>query len=191
MQGVIHLTTHRLTFHASLFATRPDIAPGREVLKAGPATFHRKGWRGKRRVWLELLPDMICAYASSKEEDKWRPISTLLRTQLFVLLSHCFHLNNKFALVAHIQDAEPVDPKKPRLIRLNIDPSAQMVNDYTEFDTEESARDWRKELGGECYAAQNLSYFRSSFVKARCSITATFGERCTHLHPPTQLMASG
>ncbi|KAF5314999.1 hypothetical protein D9619_007125 [Psilocybe cf. subviscida] len=134
--GVIHLTTHRLTFHASLFATRPDIAPGREVLKAGPATFHRKGWRGKRRVWLELLPDMLCAYASSKEEDKWRPISTLL--------------------LAHIEGAEPLDPKKPKLIRLKIDPSAQMVNDYSEFDTEESARDWRKELAGALFNYRHL-----------------------------------
>lgn len=166
MQGVIHLTTHRLTFHASLFATRPDIAPGREVLKAGPATFHRKGWRGKRRVWLELLPDMLCAYASSKEEDKWRPISTLLCTHSFLLPSHySINLDNTSAIVAHIEGAEPLDPKKPKLIRLKIDPSAQMVNDYSEFDTEESARDWRKELAGQSHSGLCLSLVDESFLR--------------------------
>lgn len=88
-QGVIHLTTHRLTFHASLLATRPDLASTQGVIKSGPAVFHRKGWRSKRRVWLELSHDMFCAYASSKVHDRTRPICTLLcehlSTSIFIL----------------------------------------------------------------------------------------------------------
>ena len=76
LQGVIHLTTHRLTFHASLLSPSADPA-SRDVIKTGPAVMHRKGWRSKRRVWIELSKDAICVCASSKEEEKVRPMSAL------------------------------------------------------------------------------------------------------------------
>jgi sterol 3beta-glucosyltransferase len=49
---VIHLTTHRLAFHASLLASRPDLASSNDTLKAGPAILPRKGWKSKSRIWL-------------------------------------------------------------------------------------------------------------------------------------------
>ncbi|KAK6988231.1 hypothetical protein R3P38DRAFT_3444315, partial [Favolaschia claudopus] len=68
---VIHLTTHRLTFHASLLSARPDNKRG--IIKSGPVTIDRKGWRSKRRLWMELSHDMICSYPSSKGSDRIRP----------------------------------------------------------------------------------------------------------------------
>ncbi|KAF9483501.1 glycosyltransferase family 1 protein [Pholiota conissans] len=133
--GVIHLTTHRLTFHASLLATNQDLSE-HEVVKAGAAVLHRKGWRGKRRIWLELSNDMLCMYASSKEEDKSRPLCSLL--------------------LAFVQDIYPRDPNNPRLMKLLVDPRAQSYNDYAEFDTEESAQDWRKELTGALFRYRHL-----------------------------------
>ena len=50
--------------------------------------------------------------------------------------------------MAFVQAVSPVDPKRPRILRLVIDPVAQTANDYAEFDTEESAQDWRRELNG-------------------------------------------
>lgn len=78
LKGVIHLTTHRLTFHASLLATNHDAADS-EVIKTSAAILHRKSWHGKRRIWLVLSNDILCTYASSKEEDKSRPLCALLR----------------------------------------------------------------------------------------------------------------
>jgi sterol 3beta-glucosyltransferase len=75
-KGVIHVTTHRLTFHASLMAANPDAQRG--VIRSGTVVIHRKGWRSKRRLWLELSHDMMCTYASSRESDKIRPIRTVL-----------------------------------------------------------------------------------------------------------------
>lgn len=41
--GVIHLTTHRITFHASLLSTRPDLMSHSGVIKTGPVIVHRNG----------------------------------------------------------------------------------------------------------------------------------------------------
>ena len=77
--GMIHLTTHRITFHASLLSTRPDLLPERQILRRGPVTVHRKGLRRKRRLWLELSHDMLTIFHSSKEEDRIKPIGSCLR----------------------------------------------------------------------------------------------------------------
>ncbi len=78
-QGVLHLTTHRLTFHASLLSSDQSPAEANQaVIKAGSITIHRKGWRSKLRVWLELYPDMIVTCTSSSEEDRVRPLRTVL-----------------------------------------------------------------------------------------------------------------
>ena len=76
--GMIHLTTHRLTFHASLLSTRPDLLPDQQIIKKGPVTIHRAGLRRKRRVWLELSHDMVTTFPSGKEEDRIKPIRSLL-----------------------------------------------------------------------------------------------------------------
>ena len=75
-QGVVHLTTHRLTFHASLLSSQDDRNEG--VLKSGPILVHRKGLHRKKRVWLRLTKDMLSTYPSSRDEDKIKPIRTIL-----------------------------------------------------------------------------------------------------------------
>lgn len=78
-QGVIHLTTHRLAFHASLLATRPDLSSRQQVIRAGPAVIHRSSrWKRKRRVWMEISFDMLSTYSSSRDEDHIRPLRTVL-----------------------------------------------------------------------------------------------------------------
>lgn len=50
--------------------------------------------------------------------------------------------------MAFVQGVQPIDPKRPRILRLNLDPIARTANDYAEFDTEESAQDWKREVTG-------------------------------------------
>ncbi|KAJ7670244.1 hypothetical protein B0H17DRAFT_948984 [Mycena rosella] len=127
--GVIHLTTHRLCFHATLFA------PELQVIKAGPVVIHRKGWRSNRRLWLELSNDMLCTYASSSDNDKLRPIRTIL--------------------LSSIRKIAPVDPKRPKYVRLFFTGEAtnqdSSLSGFAEFGTEEAAIDWRKEIAGAVF----------------------------------------
>ncbi|KAJ7505356.1 glycosyltransferase family 1 protein [Mycena galericulata] len=135
--GVIHLTTHRLAFHASLIAANPDLSPAQQVIKAGSVTVHRKGWRSKLRVWMELSHDMICTYASSSDSDKIRPLRTVL--------------------LSAVQKIEPPNPKRPKVLDVifeNHDP--RELNGYAEFDTEEAAIDWRKELVAAVFLYRHL-----------------------------------
>ncbi|KAJ7175819.1 glycosyltransferase family 1 protein [Mycena filopes] len=128
--GVIHLTTHRLAFHASLMAARPDAQQG--VIKAGSVLIHRKGWRSKRRLWMELSHDMMCTYSSSSQSDKIRPIKTVL--------------------LSAIKKVVPVDPKRPTYVRLVFEKLGK--DDHSgiaEFDTEESAQAWRKEFSAAIF----------------------------------------
>ncbi|KAF7299097.1 Glycosyltransferase family 1 protein [Mycena indigotica] len=129
--GVIHLTTHRLCFHASLMAANPN--PQTTILRAGPAVIHRPGLRFSRRLWMELSPDMLCSYASSKDKDRLKPVRTLL--------------------LSAIHGIVPFDPKRPKCIQLIFDEQFERehVSGFAEFDTEESAVDWRKELSGALF----------------------------------------
>ncbi|KAJ7109698.1 glycosyltransferase family 1 protein [Mycena crocata] len=128
--GVIHVTTHRLTFHASLLASLPD--QSLQVIKTGPVVIHRKGWRSKRRMWLELSHDMMCTYASSSDSDRIRPIRTVL--------------------LSAIQKVAPVDPKQPKYLHIIFEGSDKPnLSGIAEFDTVEAAVDWRKELSGAVF----------------------------------------
>jgi hypothetical protein len=110
-QGVIHLTTHRLAFHASLLATRPDLSPRKQVIRAGPAVIHRNSrWKRKRRVWMEISFDMLSTYSSSRDEDHIRPLRTVL----------CMSTHSIFAtlLIMHdcrfkCQGCSPCQPEAP------------------------------------------------------------------------------
>ncbi|KAJ7212149.1 glycosyltransferase family 1 protein [Mycena pura] len=128
--GVIHLTTHRLTFHASLMATSPA---AHKVLRAGPVVMHRKGWRSKRRLWMELSPDMLCSYASSKDMDRLKPTRTVL--------------------LSSIRQIIPVDPKQPRYLRIIFEKhlKSESYPGIAEFDTDEAALDWRREIAGAVF----------------------------------------
>ncbi|TFK27999.1 sterol 3-beta-glucosyltransferase [Coprinopsis marcescibilis] len=127
--GVIHLTTHRLAFHASLPSELDTEHPLR-ILAEGAATYHRPGWYAKRRIWLELTSDTLCAYPSGKEVDRMRPLCTLL--------------------LSSISEAS-LDEDDPRILRLfrHVVPSNR--HHYLEFDTVESANHWKQELQGAMF----------------------------------------
>jgi hypothetical protein len=72
-----------------------------------------------------------------------------VRSRIHIFL--VYKLLTIFLLVAFVQAVLPVDPKHPRIMRLIIDPIARTANDYAEFDTEESAEDWRREVTGMWY----------------------------------------
>ncbi|KAF4617533.1 hypothetical protein D9613_005915 [Agrocybe pediades] len=133
--GVIHLTTHRLTFHASLLPQEPETS-SLGAIKTGPAIMHRTGWRAKRRVWIELSRDVICIYSSSRDEDKVKPISALP--------------------LSFISGIVPCERSKGRVVQLSLSASAKTYNDYAEFDTEESASDWRQALTGALFNYRHL-----------------------------------
>lgn len=75
-QGVVHLTTHRLTFHASLLSSQPNEKD--RILMSGPVLVHYKGLRRKKRVWLQLTREMISTFPSSKDEHRIKPLRTIL-----------------------------------------------------------------------------------------------------------------
>ncbi|KAG6918321.1 hypothetical protein DXG01_015179 [Tephrocybe rancida] len=129
--GVIHVTTHRIAFHASLFESRHDGLLSERIIKTGSAILHRKGWHAKRRIWLELSRDMLCAYTSSNDEGRIRPMFTLL--------------------FAFMKKVLPLDPRHPRSLRIEFTVQSRALVDAFEFDTEESVRDWRRELTGALF----------------------------------------
>ncbi|KAG6856527.1 hypothetical protein H0H87_003452 [Tephrocybe sp. NHM501043] len=129
--GVIHVTTHRIAFHASLFESKPDMPLSKRIIKTGPAVLHRKGWHAKRRVWMELSRDMFCAYTSSSDEGRIRPMVTIL--------------------FAFIRNVLPLDPRRPRFLHIELSIQSRNLVDEFEFGTEESARDWRRELTGALF----------------------------------------
>src|SRR6266436_6912475 len=76
IQGVLHVTTHRCTFHASLLSSQPGY--NQKVVKSGTALIHRKGLHRKKRVWLQLEHDMISSFPSSRDEDRIKPLRSIL-----------------------------------------------------------------------------------------------------------------
>jgi sterol 3beta-glucosyltransferase len=121
--GVLHLTTHRLTYHASLLSVRPEIAPSQQVIKAGPVTFFPSRSR-KRRAWMELTHDMLCTYASSSSDDHLRPLRSIL--------------------LSYIQEMTQ-SPDNSRRIQLVLGEDLN-ISGLAEFDTEEAAQEWKKEV---------------------------------------------
>lgn len=159
--GVVHLTTHRITFHASLLPddtptpTGPELttshqsADGR-IIKAGPGDViePRAGIlhpARKRRVWVELSHDMITTYPDASDEGRVKPIRSVL-CELIVTFSEA--LLDKFTSVSHVNDVEPHDPTHPRRVRIQISILDQKFTVDAEYDTEESANEWRRETQG-------------------------------------------
>lgn len=151
--GILHLTTHRLTFHASLMSTRPDLLPDKQIIKAGPVTVHRPGLMPKRRLWVELSHDMFTVFPSAKAEDRIRPIRTMLRRLL--CLACRSHLTQHISPVSSIQRVLPEDPERLTVVRCEPIENLGLKPRYAEFDTVESARDWRREMQGE--VSRNIS----------------------------------
>lgn len=84
----MHLTSHRMTFHASLLSTRPDLAPHAQIIKSGPLIIHRPGFHRKKRRWIELSHDMLSEYKNATDEARARPIRSVLRMLYSLLWPH-------------------------------------------------------------------------------------------------------
>lgn len=132
--GALHLTTHRLAFHASLCEHRRGLASPRQVLKSGTAILHQNKWRPRRRVWLELATDMLCVYRSSNHDETSYPLRSIL-----------------FALVDTVA---PVD-SAPTYLQLILGEASERVSVTFEFDTSLSAQDWRRELCGALFLSRH------------------------------------
>lgn len=93
MIGNLHLTTHRLLFHALLPPDSAFLPPSGmpdqtddgssaqrpNIIRAGPVTVHRSSmYKVKRRVWMELSPEMITTYPSGDEKSRVRPLFSIL-----------------------------------------------------------------------------------------------------------------
>ncbi|KAG8907240.1 hypothetical protein FRB99_005064 [Tulasnella sp. 403] len=125
--GIIHLTTHRVTFHASLLSARPDMIPARShIIKAGPVLVHREGLHRKRRVWLELSHDMFSTFPDSTDEGRVRPLRAVLLSDVKLVGQY--------------------DPADPKSLYIDFKTSFGIRHAHVEFDTSESASSWRQEL---------------------------------------------
>ncbi|CAE6388704.1 unnamed protein product [Rhizoctonia solani] len=147
--GVIHLTTHRLTFHASLLpGTHVDPPAGSafshdshrssdsQVLKAGSGVViePRNGilhLQKRRRVWIELTHDMITTYPDASDEGRVRPIRSIL--------------------LSNVKDIDPYDPTQPTRVRMHMSVLGLDVTADVEYDTQESAHEWRREVSAALY----------------------------------------
>lgn len=128
--GKIHLTTHRLTFHAVLPPSRP-VRSGdgsTTILHSGGATIHSKNAFGGKtaRIWMELDTEMITTYPSADETGRVKPLKSILLEsvdQLYPLESaNPFELKLRYSL-----------PKGEKLLIFSV-------------DTPESALDWHRDL---------------------------------------------
>lgn len=138
------MTTHRLSFHASLLSSRPDLAPAQDIQRSGSAVIHRTGFHKKVKVWIELSHDMLCTYRSSSDEDHIRPLKTILCNVTLILFDTvAYNLP-----VSDVEELLPFDPKLPKVIVLKFDGKKIAMSGYAEFDTIESAREWRNDIQG-------------------------------------------
>ncbi|KAL0578624.1 hypothetical protein V5O48_003367 [Marasmius crinis-equi] len=125
--GVIHLTTHRLAFHASLLSTRPDMPQSQKIVKSGPALLYSRSKAmplRPKRLWLELTHDMMTMYQSSQDEDRIKPKRTVL-----------------------LSNVEKIERKSPTAIMIQM----RGGDGIAEFDTQEAASEWRRELEGAVF----------------------------------------
>ncbi|KAJ3553296.1 hypothetical protein NM688_g3691 [Phlebia brevispora] len=124
--GVIHVTTHRIAFHASMPTFDPNLSRSNDIIKAGPVLVHRKGLHRKKRVWLELSHDFVSSFPSAREEDHIRPWRSIMLNSILEVMKE--------------------DPAHPRLLVSRLDGKTGIKNCHLEFDNIESAREWRREL---------------------------------------------
>ncbi|KAI0074052.1 UDP-Glycosyltransferase/glycogen phosphorylase, partial [Panus rudis PR-1116 ss-1] len=136
--GVIHVTTHRFAFHASLPSNQADSYSSRSALRVGSAVLHRTGFHRKRRIWLELSHDFLCLFPSASEDDRIRPLSSFL--------------------LSSIKEVRPEDPDHPRLLRIILANRVSQPELVLGFDTVEATRGWRRDLQGTIFLYRRTLY---------------------------------
>ncbi|WVQ77692.1 hypothetical protein IAR50_007382 [Cryptococcus sp. DSM 104548] len=137
--GNIHLTTHRLLFHAYLppddetwsnlsaeqTANVADRQP--DLLHSGPVTIHRPGpIRTNRRVWMELSSEMVTTFPSADEAGRVRPL--------------------RCVLLSSIKRCDPLDSEHPCDFYVTYETPSGLRQSHFTVDTEQSAIQWRRAL---------------------------------------------
>ncbi|KDQ13964.1 glycosyltransferase family 1 protein [Botryobasidium botryosum FD-172 SS1] len=125
--GTMHVTTHRISFHASLLSTQAST----QVVRSGSVTINPGRLRRKQRVWLELTHDMITTYPDATEEGRVRPRSTIL--------------------LSLVKSISAPDPKDPRTVQLELQAPDSVREFSFRVDTVESALGWRRDINGALY----------------------------------------
>ncbi|BEI98763.1 hypothetical protein CcaverHIS631_0310620 [Cutaneotrichosporon cavernicola] len=136
MIGNLHLTTHRLLFHALLppdsafmasnVSDPMDVSGAHSnIIRAGPVTVHHSSiYKPKQRVWMELSPEMITTYPAGDEKSRVRPIFS-------ILLSTVLRLG-------------PLDDNHPTDFVFVYDSTNGERTTHFSVDNEESAITWRR-----------------------------------------------
>lgn len=156
MIGNLHLTTHRLLFHASI---PPDYGSGAlsstgsatndatvrqpDVLQAGPVTVHYPGAiRPSRRVWMELSSEMVTTYPGADEASRVRPL--------------------RCVLLSSVRQLEPIDPEHPRDFYVEYETATGWKRSHISVDTEQSAGQWRRAFHAALFRQMRYKWRQSS-----------------------------
>lgn len=154
-QGNLHLTTHRLLFHAMLppESALPHANSGsgessnqhHSIIHSGPVTIHRPGVLRPARRWLELTADMVTSYPRADESGRIRPIRCVLCEstpvdQGSILIS-----------VSSVSQLEPFDPEHPNDFRMVYQTANGTERTHMSVDTEQSAMQWRRAFEGALF----------------------------------------
>jgi hypothetical protein len=79
--------------------------------------------------------------------------------------------------VSSIKDVKPVESKQPRHLNIVFDSNDGIVDSTVEFDTDESAQDWRRELLGAFLSRP--SHPRGDLtLPNRCTVLVSQGSPC-------------
>ncbi|KAK4687358.1 hypothetical protein P7C73_g2755, partial [Tremellales sp. Uapishka_1] len=133
MIGNINLTTHRILFHAllppdeALMQSKSDDPDAfqRDILHAGPVTFHHESWlKARKRVWMELSAEMVTTYPNGDDEGRIRPIQSIL--------------------LSSVARLAPFDPVNPCDFVVTYEAVDGLQTVHFTVDTEQSATMWRR-----------------------------------------------
>jgi len=67
--------------------------------------------------------------------------------------------------VSQVKEVFPVDPEHPRMLYIFLDDLPKARTGVIEFDTEESAADWRRELQGNIFVWYRCLMFIHSSIQ--------------------------
>ncbi|OCF37991.1 hypothetical protein I316_00215 [Kwoniella heveanensis BCC8398] len=170
MIGNLHLTTHRLLFHAIIppdsethndsSAAQQSGAPESphpaqpDIIYAGPVTIHRPGPLKKtKRVWMELTSEMVTTYPSAEDKDLVRPI--------------------RCVLLSSVHENQPLDPLHPCDFSVTYETPVGLRKTHFTVDTEQSAIQWRRAFEG--------ALFRNAKTKWRTAAGLSAGDEWSTL----------
>lgn len=156
--GNLHLTTHRLLFHAMLppdTALANGVAENGEssnqhhsILYSGPVTVHRPGLLPPVRRWFELTSDMVTSYPRADEAGRIRPLRCVLRESDDGAL---WQNQKLISVVSNVRRMEPFDPEHPTDFHMVYETPSGIQKTHLSVDTEQSAMQWRRAFEGALF----------------------------------------